>query len=280
MSNFYSPVLSTVPASHSVTYSCKFTNKWSSESHPVNYPGNAHWSPPVVAAHGKKYTMWKPDELASDGVKIVAETGSPGTLKKEVGDAGMKNKAGDVITGKLQFINNKQEQTLPDIALTPWFDMMSSITMVAPSPDWYSGFYKVNPVDQSSMVWYESFEIVTYPWDAGTDKGDDYGSNNLAQNPPVPILQLNKDTVPSNGVLLNSDGTEVLPMATWSCTLKENSSSCVNSDKVMKGGVAKKNCNWAGSKRKNKREKRCQKKFKGRPLSDWCPKACKVCKAE
>mmetsp|Transcript_52644 Transcript_52644/g.58828 ORF Transcript_52644/g.58828 Transcript_52644/m.58828 type:complete len:86 (+) Transcript_52644:385-642(+) len=74
MSNFVNQVLSTVPASHSVTYSCKFNNMWSSENHPINYPGNdAHWSAPVLAAHSKKYKMWKPGKLASDGVKIVAE---------------------------------------------------------------------------------------------------------------------------------------------------------------------------------------------------------------
>jgi len=277
MSNFVSQVLSTVPASHSVTYSCTFTNTWSSENHPFNYPGNdAHWSPPVVAAHGNKYTMWKPGELASNGVKIVAETGSPGTLKEEVGDAMQKNKAGDVINGKVQFNNKQQDQTLPDITLTPWFDMMSSITMIAPSPDWYSGFYNVNPVDQSSMVWYESFEIATYPWDAGTEEGDNFDLNNPAQDPRDPILQLTKETVPDNGVLLNLDGTEVLAMATWSCSLK-GSSSCVNSDDAMKLKT-KKSCNWA-DKNNNKRGKRCQKKYKGRPLSEWCPKACRVCEA-
>mmetsp|Transcript_50438 Transcript_50438/g.57114 ORF Transcript_50438/g.57114 Transcript_50438/m.57114 type:complete len:278 (-) Transcript_50438:233-1066(-) len=277
MSNFVNQVLSAVPASHSVTYSCTFTNTWSSENHPFNYPGSAHWSPPVIAAHGNKYTMWKPGEMASNGVKIVAETGSPGTLKVEVDDAMQENKAGDVINGGVQFNRDTQEQMLPDIALTPWFDMMSSITMVAPSPDWYTGFYNVKPVDPSSMVWYESFEIPTYPWDAGTDEGDDFNSSNQAQDPRVPILQLTKNTVPENGVLLNPEKTEVLPMATWSCSLK-GSSSCNNYDNVMKGKTNK-NCNWVDKNKKKKREKRCQKKYKGLPLSEWCPKACRVCEA-
>jgi len=276
------PVSSTVPASHSVTYSCKFTNTWSSETHPVNYPNNAHWSPPVIAAHGNKYTMWKPGNRASKGVKIVAETGSTGTLKKKIGVAMEKNKAGDVITGKLQFNSDTQEQTLPDIALTPWFDMMSSITMVAPSPDWYTGFYNVNPVgpiDQNSITWYKSFDIVTYPWDAGTDEGDDYVSSNQKQKPRVPILQLTEDTVPEDGVLLNPEKMEVLPMARWSCTLKD-SSSCVDYDKVIMERKANRDCTWAGAgENENKRKKRCQKKYRGRSVSDWCPKACNVCEA-
>eukprot|EP00751_Fragilariopsis_kerguelensis_P050566 CAMPEP_0171033500 /NCGR_PEP_ID=MMETSP0736-20130129/39037_1 /TAXON_ID=186038 /ORGANISM="Fragilariopsis kerguelensis, Strain L26-C5" /LENGTH=216 /DNA_ID=CAMNT_0011476483 /DNA_START=177 /DNA_END=823 /DNA_ORIENTATION=- len=214
MSNFIAQVLSTVPASHSVTYSCNFTNTWSNESHPVNYPENAHWSVPVVAAHGKKYTMWEPGERASFGVKKVAETGNPDKLQKVVGAAREDNKAGDIITGEIQYNSKQQEQTLPDIAVTPWFDMLSSITMIAPSPDWYTGFYDVKPVDPSSMVWYESFEIATYPWDAGTDEGDDFNSSDQAEDPHVPIQQL------TEGVLLNPDKAEVLPMATWSCSLK------------------------------------------------------------
>jgi len=265
----YMPELSTVPASHSVTYSCKFTNMWSSENHPVNYPGNnAHWSPPVIAAHSKKYTMWKPGKLASEGVGIVAETGSPGTLQEEVGAAREDIKAGDVITGDIQFNSDQQEQTLPDIALTPWFDMMSSITMVAPSPDWYTGFYNVNPVDPKKMVWYKSFEIATYPWDAGTDVGDNFDSNNQAEDPRVPIQQL------TEGVVLNPDKAEVLAMATWSCTLND-SSSCVNNDTAMKG--PEKLCNWVGDKDEKFIKKTCKKEYLGRPYSVWCPLACKVC---
>lgn len=257
MSNFIAQVLSTVPKSHSVTYSCRFTNKWSSESHPVNYPENAHWSAPVVAAHSRKYTMWKEDRLASDGVKIVAETGDPGTLQEEVGEARNKNEAGDVITGDVQYNSDQQEQILDDIAMTPWFNKLSSITMVGPSSDWYTGFYNMNPVDKSSKVWYESFEIATYPWDAGTDKGDDAR---------VPIQQLTNNTVP------------VLAMALWSCTLTGNS-SCVNNDNAMKGnGKNRKDCYWAGEENVHMRTTHCESyRYKRRHWKVWCPLACREC---
>ena len=74
--DFLSLVQSTVPASHSVTYSCMLTNQWSKANHPVNYDsvsGSAHWSPPVLAAHGTDYTMWAPNTMASKGVENVAE---------------------------------------------------------------------------------------------------------------------------------------------------------------------------------------------------------------
>lgn len=58
------------------TYSCTLTNIWSMKNHPVEYDtitNSAHWSPPVLVAHGTDYEMWAPDTLASPGVEIVAE---------------------------------------------------------------------------------------------------------------------------------------------------------------------------------------------------------------
>ena len=71
--SFLSQVASTVPASHSVTYSCTMNNNWSAENHPIDYPQSAHWSPPIIAAHSRKYNMWKSGELATKGVENIAE---------------------------------------------------------------------------------------------------------------------------------------------------------------------------------------------------------------
>jgi len=273
-----SQVPSTVPASHSVTYSCTMNNNWSAVNHPVNYPSSAHWSPPIIAAHSKKYSVWTPDKLATQGVKNVAETGSTSQLKREIGAAQESDTAGDFVQGSVTFNSSTQSQTFADIMLTPWFDMMSSISMVAPSPDWFTGFYDVRPIDDNSMVWLESFEIATYPWDAGTETGDNYSISNPAEDPKVPILRLTKDTVPDNGVLLNSDGTEVLPMATWTCTLKAN--SCADHDNVM-SRKSKRNCDWVGKARKpTRRKRRCNRRYMGRRLRDYCPDACGMCSIE
>lgn len=243
---FLSQVPSIVSASRSVIYSCTMNNNWSAVNHPVNYPSNAHWSPPIIAAHSEKYNIWKPDTLATKGVEEVAESGSTSELKKEIGAAQESFSAGDFVEGSVTFNSSTQSQTFADIMLTPSFDMMSSITMVAPSPDWFTGFYNVRPIDENSMVWLESFEIASYPWDAGTETGDNYSTSNPEENPKVPIMRLTKDTVPNNGVLLNSEGTEVLPMATWTCTLKAN--ACNEHAKF--GKKAKKNCKSGGTPKK------------------------------
>ena len=153
--------------------------------------------------------------------------------------------------------------------------------MIAPSPDWFSGFDSVSPIDEDADVWLQSFEVATYPWDAGTETGDDFSLSNQAEDPHVPIMQLTKDTVPSNGVFLNADKTEVLPMATWTCSIVPNSDSCVDHDDVMFKGQKKKNCAWAGRpKKKKSRKRRCKKNYLGRKLRNYCPNACGTCSTE
>lgn len=270
-------VPSTVPASsHSATYSCTLTNQWSAATHPVLYSSisqNAHWSPPALVAHNEAYNLWTPNELASPGVENVAETGSTSKLEKEIQKAQKKKKAGDLVVGNGQFNRNDPPQTFESITLTPYFPLFSAITMAAPSPDWFTGFYDVAPVDdgETGVVWYKMFEIATFPWDGGTEQGSTYSINNAPEDPHVPIQQLTADTVPDNGILLNPDGDEVLPMAKWTCELVD--SSCSNSDNLRFKNFKKRNCAWVAKRKR----KRCAKVFRGIPLSSWCPETCGKC---
>ena len=69
-----------VSHSEKVKYSCTFSSSWSSANHPVDYPDDAHTSPPVLVAHNANYKMFTPGASVSDGVKMVAETGNPEKL--------------------------------------------------------------------------------------------------------------------------------------------------------------------------------------------------------
>merc|ERR1712176_397471 len=79
------------------------------------------------------------------------------------------------------------------------------------------GFYNVQPIQDD--MWMESFTILTYPWDAGTDSGTSYTSPNERTDPEVGIYQLKPGTLPSSNVFLSSDGTEVKPVARWECSI-------------------------------------------------------------
>ena len=210
------------------------------------------------------------------------QTGSTSKLREEIKAAQDNGFAGELVLGEIQFNKNDPPQTFDDIKLTPNFPLLSTITMAAPSPDWITGMYKFSPIDQSNKVWYEIFEIATYPWDAGTEKGDTYSINNQSENPHVTIIQLTKDTVPDNGILLNPDGQEVLPIAVWTCDLISSiAPPCSDSEELRFKDRENRDCNWVGAvgkkKRKRKRKKRCIKEWEGRLLSDWCPETCGKC---
>jgi hypothetical protein len=217
--------ISTIPVTQNVLYSCVLTNNWTMENHPVDYPsGSAHWSPPVMVTHNKNYEVWAPNKLATPGVEFVAETGSTSILQDEVRDAQSQNATGDIIIGTTQFLSDDPTQSFEPILMTANYPYLSTISMIAPSPDWFTGVYNFLPVGASGggCFWFQSFEIATYPWDAGTEKGEFYSINNDPEDPHEPIFQLTNNTVPDNGVFLDSTGTDVLPVAIWKCSIDDS----------------------------------------------------------
>lgn len=120
---------SMVASTETVDYTCKFENKWSGANHPNLYPSNAHWSPPILAAHTAGYTMWEEGGIASDGVEDVAETGSTSSLQSELGAT---SEVGAIERGGLTFNSDVQMQTFDSFEMTPTSRLLSTITMVAP----------------------------------------------------------------------------------------------------------------------------------------------------
>lgn len=212
-----------LPAGIPVSYKCTFTNLWTEQRHTNSFPGSPHWSPMLIASHNKGYSMWSPDTTSSSGVELMAETGSLSTLTSELDAAG--GKVANHVTGPLFFPENSDNPTVNidrgdgEIRMNSGHRLMSSVTMIAPSPDWFSGFQDYRPVNGGK--WLNSFTIDTYPWDAGTDSGTTYTSSNSPTSPQVNTFQLTKDTVPDTNVFLKDNSNEVLPVATWKCDMVE-----------------------------------------------------------
>jgi hypothetical protein len=265
---------------NSVTYECVLTNNWSGANHPFDYArvsNSAHWSSPVLASHNSLYEMWAPEMLASPGVENIAETGSTGTLKSELNAAMNSGTVADFSVGINQFNNRDPPQEFDEIFLSNEYPLLSTISMVAPSPDWFTGLSSFSPIDEANQVWYDSFEIASYPFDAGTETGNTYSTGNPAEDPPMEIFELTIDTVPNNGILLDESGTEVLPVAVWTCELK--SSTCIDDASLRFRRKRRRrrrrvNCQWVGRK---KTRKRCKRNWKGKTLADFCPVTCDNC---
>lgn len=222
---------SMVPATQAAVYSCNMTNLWTSARHPIQYPFPegpegimAHWTVPVLATHSEDYVMWAPGVLSTRGVERVAEAGITIDLRNEILDQQDLGNAGPFVRGSDSDTLNRDDtgQDFDDLMVMPGMSLLSSITMVAPSPDWFTGLYNFDMVNQNTGTYYDSFSVETYPWSSGTELGDEYRIRNEDRDPPIPVYQLSESTPPAttNGVLLDPSGSTVLPVMRWQCALQ------------------------------------------------------------
>lgn len=159
--------------------------------------------------------MWKIGEMATAGTRLVAEAGHNGWIERE---AKLKGFLG-VVEGIVQYRSVSNRHTLPTVKATASQPLLSTITMVAPSPDWFTGLSDFDMRSPQSNTWYKKVVVDTYPYSSGTDAGATYNADNLPRNPYVPIFQLTPKYRPNT--FLDEAGEKVLPLARWECTLLE-----------------------------------------------------------
>ena len=68
------------------------------------------------------------------------------------------------------------------VTLTTGHPLVTLVTMIAPSPDWFVGVSGLSLLD-SGGAWLSSHEVDLHPWDAGTENGDGFSLSNPATSP-------------------------------------------------------------------------------------------------
>ena len=103
--------------------------------------------------------------------------------------------------------------TSTKIMVQNMYSMVSLITMIAPSPDWFVG---VDSYDLCGMNgWKENVTIDLLPWDAGTENGQTYSLNNRATDPVDVIMRITSNSNSQIGAHAN------IPFATVTFTRGE-----------------------------------------------------------
>ena len=187
-------------------YQVTFDATWSEETHPDDFPSNPHFSGLIGASHNENVKFWEGGELASQGIKNMAETGSKDPLKQEINNA-----ISDVTAFKLLSglgINPSPGSTSLEFKVSEEYPLVSLVTMIAPSPDWFIGVNSLNLFEEGAFV--EEKTAVLYAYDGGTDSGTTYTSPNDPTDPPVPIFLI--ETYP----FLYDD--EIVPLGTFTFT--------------------------------------------------------------
>lgn len=150
--------------------------------------------------------------MAKDSVRLVAERGSTLLYIGEFSINADEILSTDLGT-TLDVPVGTESQTM-GVLLDAAHPYCSAITMIAPSPDWISGFYNVLPVSEDGK-WWKSFRIDTQPFDAGTDSGTTYDAEDSVSDPREVVREITA----SSGLFVK-DGA-VAPVAYWTFELED-----------------------------------------------------------
>lgn len=175
-----------VIAQSTAVYDISITTVWNSTEH-SSVPGNAHWSDLIGATHNTANQFMEVNQLASLGIKDVAERGINTAITNEINAAITNNLADKILQNSFApFAGNNSEAGFSNITVSEAFPLVTLVSMVAPSPDWFIAVNSLNLRSGNPTInngWKETFNIDVFVYDAGTDSGTNYGSANQPTTP-------------------------------------------------------------------------------------------------
>ena len=144
-----------------VQYEVTLEANWTADTHPIDYPTvNPHFSPHIGATHNADYSLWGPGELATVGMKDLAELGATSAARAEV-EAAIEAGTAD------RWINVSPPQPAgsrtDEIPVSSSHHLLSMATMIAPSPDWFIGFHDLDLREGGD--WITEFTLDAYAYD-------------------------------------------------------------------------------------------------------------------
>jgi len=179
-------------------YQLTFQSTWSAATHPVQFPGNPHYSPLVGGTHTNNASFWMPGGLATAGIEQVAETGGTSGLVAEVSQQISQGNADQVLNfGSSGALSNSPGQLTITFTADADFSQLTLVTMLAPSPDWFLGVHGFDLIQNGD--WVENAVIPLNLYDAGTDSGSSYTSANANMSPADPIALVTTTSGPFQG---------------------------------------------------------------------------------
>ncbi len=182
------------PVLSEARYTLEVTGKWKQPEFAI--PASVHFTAVIGMVHNDKIEMWKENELASKGVENIAESGNPFPI---LTDIDMAIAAGKAISVLVITAPAPTGTSSLNIYCNSNYSYLSLETMLAPTPDWFTGISGLNLYNGNK--WIKDTTINLYPWDAGTEDGDVFGYNNPASIPQqtIHLLQPSQATVLANG---------------------------------------------------------------------------------
>jgi hypothetical protein len=178
-------------------YKLTFNAIWSAQTHPNEFPSSAHWSGLIGMTHNGNTMLFAESEIASDGIKNMAETGNKNPLDTEIQDFISNGSGNTLISGG--GINPSPGAVSLEFNLAASHSMVTVVSMVAPSPDWFIAVSNINLLENDE--WVTSKTITVDIYDAGTDDGATFVSPDNPTIPRVPIFEITTPPLAINNVV-------------------------------------------------------------------------------
>ncbi|XP_046432141.1 spondin-1-like isoform X5 [Neodiprion fabricii] len=208
------PVLQTCCACAEAKYEVTFEGLWSRNTHPKDFPTNAwrtKFSDVIGASHTVDYRFWEYMKYASDGLRQVAERGVTRTLESELKEQSEHIRT--IIKARGISYPNVTGKTFAVFRVDQKHHLMSLVTMIDPSPDWIVGVSGLE-LCLANCSWVEHRELNLFPYDAGTDSGITYLSQDTPTDPQERITRITS-TFPNDPAspFYDETGADMKPIA-------------------------------------------------------------------
>ncbi len=180
----------------SARYKLTFNAIWSAQTHPNEFPSSAHFSGLIGMTHNGNTMLFAKGEFASDGIKNMAETGGKNPLEAEIQNF-ISNGSGNILISGAGVNSSPGEVSLEfDIASS--HSLVSVVSMLAPSPDWFIAVSSVNLIENNEWV---NKTITVEIYNAGTDNGSTFLSPDFPSLPPFPIDNITTPPLAVNNIV-------------------------------------------------------------------------------
>ena len=135
-----------VPVFSDARYSIEITGKWKAPEFAV--PVGVHFTSVFGMVHSHDTYLWKLNTKASTGVENIAETGNAYPILYEIDTAIATGKSIALIAITAPLPTGS---SIANVYCTSNYSYISFETMLAPSPDWFTGINGFNLFENNSL---------------------------------------------------------------------------------------------------------------------------------
>jgi hypothetical protein len=184
-------------AAETAKYRLDIDVTWSAETHPYDFFPNAHLTRLIGATHNSRYVLFGDGRTASSGLQSVAERGHTEIISAELEDAKERERLDGIFEAEGFGVPAKISVTF---AANEEHGFVSFATMIAPSPDWFTGVADVRLLENGAWVAEKTLDLEA--WDAGTDSGATFTSSDADTMPREAVRLLDTEHFAIDGKIV------------------------------------------------------------------------------